>query len=122
MQNKYNYNTWEIVKYHLQSMPMSRCLNLAIKFLILLVILSIVAGCTTTETQYIDSRSEQQARAVISSLDGCTDQPLGIVGDTNKTLVQAYVVSTVSLKKCQAISGELQLKLYDIYIAKDPDK
>lgn len=69
---------------------------------LVLVSLGVLFGCSTS---YIDTdTSVAQAKAVSAVLSECVSQPMGIVGDTNLSLVRAYINSTESLIVCQEIS------------------
>lgn len=69
---------------------------------LILLALGVLFGCSTS---YIDTdTSTSQAKAVSAVLSECVAQPMGIVGDTNLSLVRAYINSTESLIVCQEIS------------------
>lgn len=69
---------------------------------LVLIALGVLVGCSTS---YIDTdTSVAQAKAVSAVLSECVSQPMGIVGDTNLSLVRAYINSTESLIVCQEIS------------------
>lgn len=102
----YNCNTKEeleiVSKEQEEYIEKSYITRVLLGIALVLVALGVLLGCSTS---YIDTdTSTSQAKAVSAVLSECVAQPMGIVGDTNLSLVRAYINSTESLIVCQEIS------------------
>ena len=102
----YNCNTKEelelVSKEQEEYIEKSYITRVLLGIALVLVALGVLVGCSTS---YIDTdTSTSQAKAVSAVLSECVAQPMGIVGDTNLSLVRAYINSTESLIVCQEIS------------------
>lgn len=102
----YKCNTEEeldnVSKEQEEDMEKSYIARIVISLAIIALALVCLIGCSTT---YIDTdTSTYQAKAVSAVLSECVSQQMGIVGDTNLSLVRAYIQSTEGLIVCQEIS------------------
>ena len=102
----YNCNTKEelelVSKEQEEYIEKSYITRVLLGIALVLIALGVLVGCSTS---YIDTdTSTSQAKAVSAVLSECVAQPMGIVGDTNLSLVRAYINSTESLIVCQEIS------------------
>lgn len=102
----YNCNTKEelelVSKEQEEYIEKSYITRVLLGIALVLIALGVLLGCSTS---YIDTdTSTSQAKAVSAVLSECVAQPMGIVGDTNLSLVRAYINSTESLIVCQEIS------------------
>lgn len=102
----YKCNTEEeldnVSKEQEEDMEKSYIARIVISLAIIVLALVCLIGCSTT---YVDTdTSTYQAKAVSAVLSECVSQQMGIVGDTNLSLVRAYIQSTEGLIVCQEIS------------------